>query len=187
MTATLTPNTTRRTVVGWTALGLFLATIPFANWWLDRHGLWHSPIGVVPSAVWVVGIAFVLRDVAQIQLGKAWAWAAIAVGVALSYWLANPTIAVASAAAFGWSEATDAAIFTPLANRGRFLLGVAVSGWAASAVDSWLFVRIAFGAHTPWGPLFVWKSLVVAAAAPVAWLVRRWATPRLVAHLEPLP
>ena len=35
----------------------FLATIPFANWWLDRFGMYDAPlIGLVPSGLWVVGV-----------------------------------------------------------------------------------------------------------------------------------
>lgn len=163
---------------GTAALALFLLSIPFANHWLAAHGLWNSPFGLVPSAVWVVAFSFVLRDFAQITLGRPWAWAAIAVGTVLSWWLASPTLAIASGAAFLWSESTDAAVFTPLASRGRFALGVALSGIAASAVDSAIFMRLAFHSWE-WWPLFLAKSLFVVAATPASWLVRRSVIPTL--------
>jgi uncharacterized PurR-regulated membrane protein YhhQ (DUF165 family) len=170
---------TNQKIVGWTCLALFLASIPFANWWLTNHGLWDSfgPIpGPIPSAVWVVGFAFVLRDLAQLELGRGWSWAAIAVGCFLSWWVAAPAIAFASAMAFLWSESTDALIFTPLANRGTtkmFLLGVTISGYAASVVDSALFVRLAFHSFDGWWQLTLAKVFFVLLATPVAWLVRR--------------
>lgn len=165
----------RARIIGSAALLGFLASIPFANWWLTQHGMWDVPhLGMVPSAVWVVAFSFVLRDLAQITLGRRWAWAAIAVGTALSWWLASPALAVASGAAFLWSESTDALVFTPLADKGRFALGVAISGVAASAVDSAIFMKLAFDlGGWEWWPLFVAKSLFVIAATPVAWAVRR--------------
>lgn len=167
----------RTRIIGSIALLGFLASIPFANWWLTQHGMWDvSHLGMVPSAVWVVAFSFVLRDLAQITLGRTWAWAAIAVGTVLTWWLATPALAVASGAAFLWSESTDALIFTPLASRGRFALGVFISGVAASAVDSAIFMRLAFDSWE-WWPLFIVKSLFVLAATPVAWLVRRVVTP----------
>lgn len=167
---------------GWICLALFMASIPFANWYLDRHGFWDlGALGHIPSAVWVVGIAFVLRDLAQITLGRWWTWVAIVVGAVLSWWLATPTIAVASAAAFLWSESTDALIFTPLANRGRFLLGVTLSGYAASVVDSALFVRLAFHSFDGWWQLTIAKILFVALATPVAYGIRQVVAPSPVA------
>lgn len=164
---------------GLVCLALFMASIPFANWYLKHHGFWHIPhLGIVPSAVWVVGFAFVLRDLAQITIGRWPTWAAIAVGAVLSWWLASPTLAVASGAAFLWSEGTDALIFTPLADRGRFLLGISISGYAASAVDSALFVRLAFHSYDGWWQLTVVKIVFVALATPVAYGIRRLVVPK---------
>lgn len=160
--------------VGFVALGAFLLSIPFANWWLKINGMWTSPLlGLLPSALWVVAISFVLRDLAQITLGRTFAWVAVAVGTVLSWWLASPALAVASGAAFLISESTDAAIFTPLANRGRFLVGVIVSGYIAGFVDSALFLRIAFGSWDGWWQLGIAKAVVILAATPIAWRVRR--------------
>lgn len=164
----------RRQVLGWGAWALFLASIPFANWWLKTNGFWDAQLlGPLPSALWVVAISFVLRDLAQITIGRWWAWAGIAIGVVLSWWLASPELAIASGVAFGISESTDALIFTPLADRGRFALGVAISGYAAGFVDSAVFLRIAFGSWSGWWQLGIAKAIVVLAATPVAWLVRK--------------
>lgn len=161
-------------IVGWVSIAGFLCSIPFANWWLSNNGMWNAPwLGMLPSALWVVAISFVLRDMAQITLGKQYAWAAIAIGTVLSWWLASPQLAVASGAAFLISESIDAAIFTPLANRGRFLLAVTVSGYIAGFIDSAVFVRIAFDSWAGWWQLGIAKAIVIMFATPIAWGCRR--------------
>lgn len=165
----------RRTVIRWAALAGFLASIPAANWWLDTYGFWDAPLlGPIPSGLWLVAISFCLRDLAQITVGRAWAWAAIAVGGLLSWWLASPAMAVASAVAFLLAEATDALIFTKLERRTGFVGAVLISGVVASPVDSIVFLRIAFGSADGWVALAIAKSIIVVAATPVAWLIRRW-------------
>lgn len=180
----------KRRALGWVCLAGFLVTIPLANYAI-RHWGTPSPFPggphtidvlwwTVPSGTAFIGLSFVLRDVAQYLLGRKWAWIAIAVGALLSWWLADATIAIASAVAFFWSESTDALIFTPLANRGQFALGVWLSGVLASVVDSFLFLWIAFGwgaAVDGWFDLFAVKTLFVLVASPIAFLVRR-AVPR---------
>lgn len=166
--------TARQQSIGILSLAGFLFTVPFANWWLNTYGMWTAPIlGPIPSGLWVIAISFVLRDIAQLALGRMWAWVAIAIGTTLSWWLASPALAVASGIAFLISETTDAAIFTPLANKGRFLLAVMISGYAAGFVDSALFVRIAFGSFDGWWQLGVAKAIVILAATPFAWVARR--------------
>ena len=165
-------DVTTRTV-GILALAGFLFSIPFANWWLTENGLWDAPLlGLLPSALWVVAISFILRDVVQMTLGREIAWVAIAIGSAMSYFLADPFVALASCMAFAVSESTDALIFTPLANKGKFLLGITISGYAAGFVDSALFVRIAFGSFDGWWQLGIAKAVVIAIATPFALLAR---------------
>lgn len=160
--------------VGIVALLGFLLSIPFANWWLTENGFWNAPfLGPLPSALWVVAISFILRDVVQITLGRKVAWVAIAIGSAMSYFLADPFVALASCVAFAVSESIDAIIFTPLANKGRFLLGITISGYAAGFVDSALFVRIAFGSFDGWWQLGLAKAIVIAVATPFAVLARK--------------
>ena len=160
--------------IGTIATAGFLASIPFANWWLNTNGMWNAPLlGPVPSALWVVAISFVLRDIIQITIGKHVAWVAILIGAMLSWWLSSPALALASGAAFLISESTDAAIFTPLANRGRFLLAITISGYAAGFIDSAVFLRIAFDSWDGWWQLGVAKAVVILCATPVAWVVRR--------------
>jgi uncharacterized PurR-regulated membrane protein YhhQ (DUF165 family) len=158
---------------GWTTLIAFIATIPIANAWLKHFGFWHVPgLGPVASGVVWVGLAFVLRDVAQLVLGRRWTWFAIALGTILSWWLASPALAVASGCAFAISETMDALIYTPLADR-MFLRAVVISGWIGSLVDSAVFVKLAFRSYSGWWQLGLVKAIVVALATPVAYTVRR--------------
>jgi len=151
----------------------FAATIPAANWTLARYGFVDVPVlGPVASGVVWIGLAFVLRDIGQ-RLSNRWLTVpAILVGVVLSWWLASPAFAVASAAAFGLSETLDWAIYTPLAER-RFYLAVVLSSVAGSFVDSALFLHLAFGSTMGWWQLAVAKSAIVLAVSPLALAARR--------------
>jgi uncharacterized PurR-regulated membrane protein YhhQ (DUF165 family) len=148
--------------------GAFAATIPLANWTLAAVGFVNVPLlGPVASGVVWVGLAFVLRDMAQAASTKWATLPAVAVGVALSAWLASPALALASAAAFGVSETLDWAIYTALADR-RWTLAVILSSVIGGAVDSALFLSIAFGSATGWWQLAIVKAAVIAATIPIA-------------------
>jgi uncharacterized PurR-regulated membrane protein YhhQ (DUF165 family) len=107
----------------------YAATIPAANWMIEHVGTEAFPGGPhtipvgfgysAPSGVLMIGVALFARDLLQRVAGKRLALAAIAVGVALSFLLADPTIAVASAVAFACGEVADFAVYTPLARRSR--------------------------------------------------------------------
>ena len=162
------------------AYGAFVATIPLANWTLDRYGFWDVPIlGPVASGVVWIGLAFVLRDLAQLLTNRYLILVAIAVGVILSAVLADAGLAVASGVAFGVSELLDWSIYTPLAAR-RFMAAVAVSSFAGALLDSWLFLELAFDSPRGWWQLATAKVVIVSAALPLAWWIRFRAVPRYV-------
>lgn len=108
---------------------LYVATVVAINmafaWRPDLAPLWSVAVGFV----------FVARDFTQRAIGH-WVIAPMTIGIALSYWLANPFVATASAAAFAISEATDWLVFTvtkrPL--RDRVLWSCAASAPVDSAV-----------------------------------------------------
>lgn len=140
---------------GFIALALFLATIWFANYAIAHWGtpppfpggphtvpVW--PGIVAPSGVLFVGAAFTFRDVAQMALGRWWIAGAVVAGAALSYFIA-PSFALASGVAFLCAEGLDFAIYTPLAESGRWWTGVAVSNTVGALIDSVLFLYLAFG------------------------------------------
>jgi hypothetical protein len=99
---------------------------------------------MAPSGVLTIGIALVLRDYVQSTLGSVWAIAAIIGGAALSAAVAPPALVLASAAAFLFSELADMAVYTPLRQR-NLGLAVLASGVVGAAVDSALFLWLAFG------------------------------------------
>jgi uncharacterized PurR-regulated membrane protein YhhQ (DUF165 family) len=68
----------------------------------------------------------------------------VPVGFGLSWLVADPKFAVASAAAFGLSELADFAVYTPLRKRG-WLTAVIASNIVGLIVDSLLFLWLAFG------------------------------------------
>ena len=139
---------------GWLPLAAFAACIPAANWLIGNVGTVCAPDGpclvpvgfglMAPSGVLVIGLALVLRDAVQERLGLRWAIGAIVAGAALSGLVAPPALVVASGVAFLLSELADLAVYTPLRRR-RLWLAVLLSGLVGAAVDSAIFLWLAFG------------------------------------------
>lgn len=123
---------------------VYVLTVVAANWLVQNFGV--VPVGfglVAPAGVYLIGVALVLRDFVQWSLGKAWMLAALATGTALSFLVADPRFAIASAAAFAFSELADFALFTWVAP--RWARAVAIGGIVGAIVDSAIFLSIAFG------------------------------------------
>lgn len=141
-------------MIGYIALILFAVTIPAANWLIGNLGTECIPSGpclvpvgfglMAPSGVLMVGAALVLRDIVHEQLGATWALVAIALGAAISALLAPPSLVIASVAAFALAELADFAVYAPLRSR-NLPLAVAASGLVGAAIDSAIFLWIAFG------------------------------------------
>lgn len=142
------------TLCGLVALTLFILTIPLSNWVVVNVGLICEPNGpclipvwpglMAPSAVMIAGAALVLRNAVQAFLGAYFSLVAIAVGTALSALFASPSLVLASAAAFCFSELADFAVYTPM--RKRFpAFSVVMAGLAGSVIDSAIFLTLAFG------------------------------------------
>lgn len=126
------------------ALAVYVATIVLANVLTDRLGL--VPVGfglVVTAGTFAAGLALIARDWVQQSTPRRWVvLAAIVAGAALSYVLASPALAVASALAFAVSELVDLGVFTRV--RGRSLaLAVLLSSLVAAPVDTVLFLVVA--------------------------------------------
>src|SRR5437879_3869860 len=147
-------NDRRRLLEGGVYLVLFCLTIPVANWLIGHAGTVCVPNGpclipvapglMAPSGVTMIGVALVLRDLVQRRLGLGVALGAIVAGAALSALIAPPSLVIASAAAFFVSEASDLAIYTPLARR-RLIAAVVASSVVGLVVDSIVFLWLAFG------------------------------------------
>src|SRR5689334_9143855 len=115
----------------------YLACVPLANLLIGHVGTVCVPLGpclipvapgvMAPSGVLAIGAALVLRDLVQRTSGWGWGLAAVLVGAILSWFVADPHVAIASAAAFLLSELADFAVYTPLQRRGLVLAVVASS------------------------------------------------------------
>lgn len=137
-----------------TAFAAFAATIPAANWLIGNAGTVCVPEGpclvpvgfglMAPSGVLMIGLALVLRDWLHELAGWHWSLAAVIIGGVLSFLVSPPAIAVASAVAFTIAELADLSVYAPLRRRSR-PLAVMASQIVGAAVDSALFVYIAFG------------------------------------------
>jgi hypothetical protein len=161
---------------------LYLATIPAANLLVGHVGAVCVPDGpclipvgfglMAPSGVLMIGIALVLRDIVHRTLGWRWAAAGIMAGSAVSFLIAPPSLAVASLVAFAFSEAMDQAVYAPLW-RSRLVLAVLASGAVGAAIDSALFLWLAFGSLDHTAGQMLGKMWMVGVAAALLWLRER--------------
>jgi uncharacterized PurR-regulated membrane protein YhhQ (DUF165 family) len=144
-----------------------------ANWLTARYGF--VPVGfdlAATAGTYAAGLAFVARDAVQDSAGRGVALVVLAAGAAVSWFVATPALAVASAVAFGLSELVDMAIYTPLRRRGYVRAAVA-SNVAGSVADTLLFLWLAgFGlaAAVVAGQLVgkVWVTVAVVGAVVIA-------------------
>lgn len=141
-------------MIKYVAFLLFMATVPLANYFIGNigsvcldNGPCLIPVGfglMAPSGVLLIGLALVFRDWLQELTNWKWSAAAVTIGAIVSWLVADPFIAVASAVAFFTAEMLDLAVYTPLRKSGRSL-AVMASGVVGAFVDSVLFVYLAFG------------------------------------------
>lgn len=131
------------------------------------------PIELFAGELWppmslVVGFVFIVRDFAQREIGHRILFA-MAIGVGLSYVMADPYVAMWSAIAFMVSELADWAVYTwtkrPMSER------VIYSSIISAPVDSAVFL-IGLGFATPIGIALMSASKLLGAIA-VWWLIRR--------------
>lgn len=163
-------------------LAAYLLCIPAANWLISHVGAKCIPNGpcvipvgfgyMAPSGVLMIGLALVLRDLVQRWLGLSWVLAAILAGSVISAAVAPPALVIASATAFLLSELADTAVYTPLAER-RLMTAVALSSAVGLAIDGAVFLWLAFGSLALLPGQILGKGLMVLAAMPVIWWLRR--------------
>lgn len=164
------------------AFAVYVAAIVASNWLITHAGIpagpgvHLAPVGfglLAPSGVWAAAVSFPARDVTQ-RLGGRWLGViAILIGAAVSWWISDPHIAVASGLTYLCSETADFAVYTPLQKR-WFVPAVFASGCVAIVVDSILFLHLAglpAGAAAVAG-LVLGKFWVLLAAVPVTWGLR---------------
>lgn len=151
----------------------YVATIPVANLVVTHFGV--VPVGfgfAAPAAVYFAGLALVLRDLARESAGKGAVLAAIVVGTVLSYLLADPALATASAAAFVLAELLDFAVYEPLRKRG-LVIAVVGSNIVGLLADSLVFLKLAFGSFEFLPGQIIGKAWMTVAAVVVLTLLDR--------------
>lgn len=143
---------------------LYIALIVAVNWGFAHVPL--IPIGggeMWPPLSLAVGFILISRDFAQREIGHK-IWFAMGAAAVLSYLMADPFIAIASASAFLVAEAFDWAVFTftrrPL--RDRVLLSSVVS----APIDSAVFLLVA--------GFFGWWGLVAMSASKLVSAIFLW-------------
>ncbi len=138
--------------IKWTLVYVLL--IPLVNWAFSWTPLYALPDGGMWSPFsLVVGLVLVFRDFAQREIGH-YIFVPLLVGVAISFAMAPPEIAMASGIAFLFSEAVDWAVYSftkkPLSQR------VMISSLAGAPVDSIIYLT---GANMAFPGLFSWWTL----------------------------
>ena len=151
------------------SLFTYMALIVGVNWVFAVTPMLELPNGEFWSpASLIVGFVFVVRDFAQRRVGHHILWAML-VGCAVSWWMASPQLAVASAAAFAVGELGDWALFT--FTRKPFSQRILISSLLGAPLDSLVFLLI-IGIASSEGSVVMSRSKL-AGAFVVFFLVRR--------------
>jgi uncharacterized PurR-regulated membrane protein YhhQ (DUF165 family) len=116
---------------------LYVATVVLVNLGFSYVPLISTPIGDVSLMAIVVGAVFVIRDYAQRRSGH-WVLAAMTLATLLSYLMADPFVALASAAAFASSELADWLIYT--VTKRPFRERVIISSLVSAPIDTAVFL-----------------------------------------------
>jgi uncharacterized PurR-regulated membrane protein YhhQ (DUF165 family) len=148
---------------------VYIALIVAVNWGFTVVPLVKMPGGEMwPPMSLVVGFIFVVRDFAQREIGHR-VLIAMLIGAALSYVMASPFVALASAAAFLVSELADWLVYTvtkrPLSQRILF------SSVIGTPIDSVVFLY-GIGHLTVSGVAAMTASKLIGALI-VWWMIRR--------------
>jgi uncharacterized PurR-regulated membrane protein YhhQ (DUF165 family) len=161
---------------------LFVALVLLANWLASAYVV-HVPLTpyVAPAGVFCIGGVLVLRDWMQQLAGLARTMPLVYAAGLLSWlvgdlagWTALQKIAVASVVAFTVSETVEALVFTPIRNR-SLSLGVALSATVGNAVDSYIFLTMAFSSTAFFWGQFWGKNEAIAFGVLLTLLRRRLA------------
>lgn len=121
------------------AAGSFMALVVAANWLTAEFGM---VAGLVTAGTFAAGLALLVRDWLQESGGRWWVLGAVVAGALISALLATPRLAVASGAAFLFSELTDFAVYTPLRKR-SMAWAMVTSNTVGAVADSLLFLGLA--------------------------------------------
>lgn len=121
-------------------LAVYVALIAGVNWLFDVTPLVNLPGGEVWSpAALVVGFVFVVRDFAQRQVGH-YVLLGMLAGIVISWLMASPQLALASAIAFAVGETADWALYS--LTKKPFSQRILLSSLLGAPLDSLVFLSL---------------------------------------------
>lgn len=148
---------------------VYIALIAGVNWAFSITPVLELPGGEVWSPIaLIVGFVFVVRDFAQRKIGHHILWAMLA-GILISWWMASPQLAFASAIAFAVGELSDWALFT--FTKKPFSERILLSSLLGAPLDSLVFLSLIGIASLTSVTMMSLSKL--AGALIVFWLVRK--------------
>jgi queuosine precursor transporter len=158
--------------MGLLAFVAYVGCIVLANVMISMIGLWPVGFGLMaPAGVYMAGFSFSTRDWLQEAGGRRVTVVAIVLGAGISA-LLSPGLALASGAAFLLSEALDMTVYTKLRSRG-LMTALVLSNIVGLAIDSIVFLMLAFGTTDFLPGLLLGKLWTLPPAMLVLWLLRR--------------
>jgi uncharacterized PurR-regulated membrane protein YhhQ (DUF165 family) len=114
-------------------VALYIFSVVLVNWGFSTF----------PGMEWfwslVVGTVFITRDYCQRAIGH-WCIAAMVVAGALSYWMADPFVALASVCAFAFAETADWVVYS--VTKRKFVDRVLISSVISTPIDTLIFLGI---------------------------------------------
>lgn len=147
----------------------YILLIAGVNWLFDVTPLVELPSGDFwPPVALVAGFVFVVRDFAQRKAGHNILWAMLA-GIIISWHMASPQIAMASALAFALGELADWALYT--FTKKPFSSRILISSVFGAPLDSLAFLYL-IGIATPIS-VGIMSLSKIAGALLVFYLVKR--------------
>lgn len=158
----------------------FVGLVLLANWLAAAYVV-RVPLTpyTAPAGVFCIGGVLVLRDWMQQAAGLVRTMPLVYAAGLLSWlvgdlagWTSLQRVAIGSVVAFTVSETVEALVFTPIRNR-SLTLGVALSATIGNAVDSWIFLTIAFSSTAFFWGQFWGKNQAIAAGVLLTLARRR--------------
>lgn len=118
---------------------LYILTIYFTNLGFSYIPPIDVGFGLFSPMAICAGLVFVVRDYAQRSIGH-WVMVGMVLGCALSYYMADPYVAIASVASFAISETTDYLFYTFTDK--PFYKRMLISSIVAAPIDSFVFLTM---------------------------------------------
>jgi queuosine precursor transporter len=157
----------------------YIGLVILANWLASKYVVSVGFGYVAPAGVFAIGAVLVLRDWIQQLSGLKATMAMVYVAGLASWvignaagWTSLQRIALASVVAFTVSETVEAVVFTPVRRR-SLSLGVGLSSAVGNALDSFVFLAIAFGSQQFFVGQFLGKTWMVLAGTLLTLMRRR--------------